>query len=97
MLLLPLGLPRPDAFLKARRKRLGLVDEPIDVPVELAYRPVEPVDVALATAGEAAGAFGRRMGRMAWVSGPSACSRAGSVRTVDLEVFQGARAKEVQK
>jgi hypothetical protein len=35
MLLLLLGLP-VYAFLKARRERLGQVDEPIDVPVELA-------------------------------------------------------------
>lgn len=38
MLLLLLGLPLY-AFLKARRERLGQVDEPIDVPAELAEAP----------------------------------------------------------
>jgi APA family basic amino acid/polyamine antiporter len=44
LLLLLLGLPLY-AFLKARRERLGLADEPIDVPIELVHAPVEPVDV----------------------------------------------------
>ena len=35
LLLLLLGLPLY-AFLKAHRERLGLVDEPIDMPTELA-------------------------------------------------------------
>jgi APA family basic amino acid/polyamine antiporter len=35
LLLILLGLP-VYAFLKAKRERLGQVDEPVDVPVELA-------------------------------------------------------------
>ena len=38
MLLLLLGLPLY-AFLKARRERLGQVDEPVDVPAERADAP----------------------------------------------------------